>query len=416
MSIRRSIAAGGSLGRGPWLMVAALVLVGLNLRGPIVGIPPVISEISADLALSPAAAGFLTSVPLLCFATLSPFAGALARRIGLDTAILLGLVVIGLGLVLRPWGGAAVMLLGTAAIGFAITVGNVVVPVIVRRDAGRRTKQLMALSTTSYTMGATLAAATTAPLAVLMGWRMSIASWVVILLLAVLVWVLRMHQARAGTDAQASTASAPEQSRQEVHRGRRTVWKEPAAWALAVFFGLQSALFYTATTWLPALLVDEAGLSVAGGGTAMSVFQVVSIAGPLSVPPLLRTLGSARYLAVVAGAGSMIMFAGLLAAPEVWPVWIVVGGFFQGLNLGLALTLVAMRPIDVDYGRGLSAMVQGVGYAIAAVGPVLIGAVREASSDWSVTLWILAAIAVVYGLVGLRAGSDRLIGSGPDSS
>lgn len=48
------------------MLVAALILVGLNLRGPIVGIPPGISEISADLTLSPAVAGLLTSVPLLC--------------------------------------------------------------------------------------------------------------------------------------------------------------------------------------------------------------------------------------------------------------------------------------------------------------------------------------------------------------
>jgi len=410
VSKRTGVAAGGSATCGPWLLVAALILVGLNLRGPIVGIPPVISEISADLTLSPAAAGLLTSVPLLCFATLSPVAGALARKVGLDRVILLSLVVIGLGIVLRPWGGAGVMLLGTAAIGCAITVGNVVVPVIVRRDAGQRTKQVMALSTTSYTMGATLAAAVTAPLAVLVGWRMAIAGWVVILVLAVLVWVLRMRQVSTGPDAPGSAAAVSERSGEEAHSRRRTVWKEPAAWALAVFFGLQSALFYTATTWLPALLVDEAGLSVAGGGTAMSVFQVVGIAGPLSVPLLLRWLGSARSLAVLAGAGCTMMFVGLLLVPGVWPVWIVVGGFFQGLNLGLALTLVAIRAVDVDYGRGLSAMAQGVGYAIAAIGPVLIGAVREASPDWSVALSILAAVAVVYGLIGLWAGSDQLIG------
>lgn len=415
MSDARADRPGGSsrstAGR-PWLLIAALVLVGLNLRGPIVGIPPVISEISEDLELSTAAAGLLTSVPLLCFAVLSPFAGDLARRVGLDRAILLGLFVIALGLALRPWGGAGVMLLGTAAIGMAITVGNVVLPVIVRRDAGRRVNAVMAATTTSYVVGATLAAAVTAPIAALLGWRTAIASWVVFSMLAMAVWLLRMRRIRS-VATRARQAAREDSPSPEVSGRRRSVWQEPDAWVLALFFGLQSTLFYTATTWLPALLVDEAGLSTAGGGTAMSVFQVVGIAGPLAVPVLLRWLSSARYVAVLAGLGCTMMFAGLFIAPDVWPVWVVVGGFFQGLNLGLALTLIATRPVDVGYGRGLSAMVQSVGYAISAVGPVLIGAVREMSSGWGPALWILTATAALYGLVGLWAGSDRLIGSGP---
>lgn len=85
-----------------------------------------------------------------------------------------------------------------------------------------------------------MAAAATAPLAVLMGWRMAIASWVVMLVLAVLVWTLRMRQVNARPGGQGSAAAAPERSGEEAHSSRRSAWKEPAAWPWCMGWDMRS--------------------------------------------------------------------------------------------------------------------------------------------------------------------------------
>ncbi|WP_344684628.1 MULTISPECIES: hypothetical protein [Actinomycetes] len=153
------------------LLVLAVILVGLTLRSPIVGVPPVLGAIGAELAFSSTTAALLTSLPLLAFALLSPAVPQLMRRLGVDLTLLLCLVLLGAAILLRPWVGAAGLLLGTLAVGAAITMGNVVIPVLVRRDAREKVPQVMAASTSAYGLGQAVAAGAAVPVAVLAGSR-----------------------------------------------------------------------------------------------------------------------------------------------------------------------------------------------------------------------------------------------------
>ncbi|MFF0372035.1 hypothetical protein [Micromonospora sp. NPDC005087] len=47
-----------------WLLLAAVLLVGLNLRGPIAAASPVLRDVKADLGLSSGTAGLLTTLPV----------------------------------------------------------------------------------------------------------------------------------------------------------------------------------------------------------------------------------------------------------------------------------------------------------------------------------------------------------------
>ena len=73
--------AGGSVVRSApvWLLTLAIVLIALNLRGPIVATAPVLDQMSADLGLGAVVAGLLTSIPVLCFALASPAATSTVR-------------------------------------------------------------------------------------------------------------------------------------------------------------------------------------------------------------------------------------------------------------------------------------------------------------------------------------------------
>jgi MFS transporter, CP family, cyanate transporter len=423
---------------GVGLLVMATVLVGLCLRGPIVGIPPLIGQIGADLDLSGTTAGLITSLPLVCFAVGSPLVAPLAQRLGLDRSLLVALVVLGLAVALRPWGGLPLLLAGTVVAGMAITVGNVLLPVVVRRDAGGRTKGVMAASTSSYGMGAALAAAVAVPMAGYLGWRGATASLAVLVALALAAWLVWMRRGAEGVaDVRAGdlgggrvTSSGPARATAPsgaagpaVAAGpagaaaagtagtRPSVWTMPSAWWLALFFGMQATLFYSVSAWLPPMLVDEAGVSEATAGSGVSLFHLLGILGTLAVPAMLSWFGDARRVGLVIAAGWAVLLLGVVLLPAPWLVWIVVGGVAQGAGIGLALTLVAVRPVDVDYGRSLSAMVQGAGYGLAAVGPVLIGWLASLTDGWTLPAAVLVAAAVALGLAGLLAGDELPIGA-----
>lgn len=402
-----SLSTGGRRGAsGTLALVVVVVLIGANLRGPITGVPPLLGDIRADLGLTPAASALVTTLPLLAFALLSPLVAPLAQRLGLDRTLLLSIVLLTVAILTRPWLGAGVFLVGTALLGVAITIGNVLLPVVIRRDAPERIPTVMAASTASYGIGQGIAAFAAVPVALLVGWRWSISLPVVLTVVALIAWVLYAKRQPAQVQEVAPRAASST-------REWAQVFTLPEAWWVAVFFGIQAMLFYTATTWIPDQLVDTAGVSKVAAGNALSVFHLTGIAGSLLVPLLLKLTGNAKRLGVVLGLVWMVFFIALLALPGWWPVWMVLGGIVQGAGISLGLILTAVRPISVGFGRYVSGMVQGVGYLIAALGPLLVGWLFQRAGSWVVSTVVLAALGAAMALVALRAGAEEKIGPEP---
>ncbi|MDO5493200.1 MAG: MFS transporter [Nesterenkonia sp.] len=382
-----------------------MVLVGLTLRGPIVGIPPLIPVISEDLSLDPSTAALLTSLPLLMFATLSPVVPMVVRRIGIDRTLLCGMGLLGLALMSRPWSGGLGMLIGTVGVGAAITVGNVVVPALVRRDAGPQVPRVMAASTSAYGVGQAVMAFSAVPVAHAIGWRWSVSWPVLLVVLAIIVLILRARPPTAITRAGETQRAL----RTTGHTSAR-VWRRSAAWWLSLFFGMQALLFYTTSTWVPRQLAETGGIGDETAGTALALFHLVGILGTLGVPWLLAALGG-RRLGVAVALGWSVYFTGLLVFPESWLIWMLVGGLTQGAGIGLGLTLIATRPASPEVGAHLSGMVQGVGYAAAAAGPVAVGWLLSMGHGWSVPTVLLLICSGIMALSAYHAGAeDRISG------
>src|SRR5690606_41617622 len=120
-----------------------MIVVGLNLRGPIVAVAPVLDEIQDELGIGETAAGLLTTVPVLCFAVLSPFMAGLARRFGTNLTVGVGLAILAVAVAVRPWGGYGLMLAATVLVGAAIAGHKELLSAIARRDIARRTGPVM---------------------------------------------------------------------------------------------------------------------------------------------------------------------------------------------------------------------------------------------------------------------------------
>jgi CP family cyanate transporter-like MFS transporter len=380
----------------PWLLLVAVILFALNLRGPIVAIAPVIGQIREGLGLSAATAGLFTSLPVLCFALATPVAAALIGRAGPERAVLLSLAGILAGTLLRAQGGFAVAVVGTLVIGIAITVGNVVVPVVVRRDFPEsRVGIVTGIYTAALNVGAMLTSLGTAPLADLLGWRAAITAWAVLVVVAIIAWGRAAGWRRAllgGTS-----------SRESAHGGapRYTAsYRSLTAWLLMLAFAGQAFSYYGITTWLPTILREVQGLDAASAGASSAVFQILAVVGALSVPVLANRWRPGSVIALVSVLW-VAMPLGLLLAPHLWPLWSVIGGAAQGGGITIIFIIIVRMSSSDDQARGMSAFVQGGGYLLAATGPSILGAVHEATGGWSAPLVVVTASVVVLFVFGV---------------
>lgn len=179
-----------------WLFIIGLIVVALNLRPAITSVGPIIQDIRSDTGVSNGVAGMLTTVPLLAFAILSPFAPKWGRKLGNERAIWVGLWILGVGIVIRPFASISFLFIGTVLVGAGVAIINVLLPGIVKR----RFPAKIGLMTGVYSMSMGLAASLGSGLSVPMsqqlhlGWENGLRFWVIIVIIGLLVWLPQLSK------------------------------------------------------------------------------------------------------------------------------------------------------------------------------------------------------------------------------
>ena len=387
-----------------WLTLVGLLAVAVNLRPAIAGLSPVLPDVRADLGLSRGAAGLLTTLPVLCFALLSPLAVALGRRFGTEVALLAALLFVVAGSLLRTAPGVAAVVAGTLVIGAGMTVGNVLVPSAVKADFPQREGLVTGLYTAAMIAGAAVAAAFAAPLDHAgLGWRGSLLAWGGLAAIGAVVWLPQLH-----------TRHRPETTAEQAGL-RAVVARSPVTWALAAFLGMQALLYYSVLAWLPALL-RERGVSPANAGAALAALNLLGIISALVVPGLAtrssrsRGSGDQRWLAWSTCALWAVGLLGLLVAPGPYFLWVVLTGLGQGGGFALGMVLLVLRAGSPTVSRELSGFGQSVGYLIGAAGPLTIGALRDASGSWTLPLLTLGVATAAMAVASWLAAGNYVIG------
>lgn len=382
---------------GGALAVLGVLLLAANLRAPITAVGPVLAEIRQTLGLSAWVGGLLTSLPLLAFAALSPFAPALGRRFGLERVLFGALLLLAGGIALRSAAMSVALFSGTLALGAAIALGNVLLPALIKRDFPARVGLMTGLYTATMSTVAALASGVSVPLSGSTGWRGALVCWAALTCLAALVWATRI---RSGPRPMGSGATAGRE-RSAVFGG---LWRSALAWQVTLFMGLQSLVFYVNITWLPDI-VRDAGLDPAQAGWMVSIMQIVAIPAALLAPILAERARSQRLLLVAAAGSSGAGVLGILISGGSGALaWVMLLGIGQGACISLALTLFALRTPDPSSASDLSSMAQSIGYLVSAAGPALFGALHDTSRSWSVPLAALLAVTVLLAAVGALAG------------
>jgi CP family cyanate transporter-like MFS transporter len=337
-----------------------------------------LSDIRAELGLSAAAAGLLTTGPLLCLGALAQLGPRIARRYPVERLLVAAALVTAAGTALRGLGGIAPLYAGTLIAGAAIALSQVVVPALVRARAPERAGVLTGAYSMSLVTGATVATFTAIPFSnAFGGWELTLAIWALPALAAAVVWV--PLAARAHDPVPAPVGSP--------------LWREPTAWSIALFMGLQSMAFFSTITWLPEILESD-GVSAGFAGFLSGLTQLVQIAPAFAIPVLAaRARTQTGVLAVIVGT-AFVGLLGVLLAPDAALLWMVFLGIGQGGALGLGLILPILRGRDPGQVAGMTAMSMGVGYLIAATGPALVGGIRDGTGDWT---WPVIALLVMTG-------------------
>lgn len=382
--------------RAIWVGVA-IVLVALNLRPAVVAVAPLLGEIRAVEGLSGTTAGILTALPVFCFGLFAPAGPYLARRIGIERTLFLAMVLLVGGIAIRLLPTLVALFIGTVLVGAAIAVGNVLLPGLIKRDFAHRTGLMTGIYTMAISAGGGLAAGITVPVAQAGGldWRAALGAWGIAAVLALVCWLPQLRGAGHRIAASATKVAA--------------LRRDPVAWQVTGFMGLQSLSFYALTAWLPAVFVTY-GYAPAAAGWLLSLASVTGLIGALAAPTIATKLrGQSALGAAVCGLSA----SGLLMVLAI-PGWEVIGtavlGVGQGGCLGVALTLMAMRAPDPAHAAQLSGMAQSGGYMVAALGPFAIGALHDLSDGWTLPLVVVLVMFVPQASAAALAGRRRLVG------
>lgn len=380
-----------------WLLLCGLVLVALNLRPALSSLSPLLNDVSTSLGLSAAKAGLLTTLPVLCLGLFAPLAPILARRFGAERVVLGILLTLAAGILLRSSFGEVGLFAGSLIAGASIGIIGVLLPGIVKRDFAKQAGTMTGVYTMALCLGAALAAGATVPLSHYFGdsWNIGLGFWIAPALLAALFWLPQVGQKHGA---------------HRVAYRVKGLLRDPLAWQVTLYMGLQSSLAYIVFGWVPSILISR-GLSPTEAGLALSGSIIVQLLSALTAP-WLATRGMDQRLAIVV---VMVLTLGGLFGCLYAPIdglwgWAILLGLGQGGTFSLALTLIVLRSRDAHVAANLSSMAQGIGYTLASLGPLAVGLIHDWTGGWAATGWVFALIGLGAIVAGLGAGRAKYVG------
>ncbi|NMZ09452.1 CynX/NimT family MFS transporter [Pseudomonas proteolytica] len=372
-----------------WLMLS-VVLVALNLRPSMAAVGPLLSSIRADVPLSFSTASLLTMLPVMAMGLAMFFGIGLGKRLGEHRSIVLSLVVIGLATLSRLFlDSAAELILSAIAAGVGIALIQALMPALIKSHFRDNVSLFMGLYVTAIMGGAALAASFSPFIQVQTGsWRIGLAIWAVLAVLALLFW----YAQRAALPPLPPAGAGP----QESFFGNRR------AWLLAIFFGLGTASYTCVLAWLAPYYVEQ-GWSEQNAGLLLGFLTAMEVVSGLITPAIANRRQDKRGVVAVLLVLIIAGFCGLILSSQhltlLWPCLL-------GLGIGGLFPMSLILSLDhLDNPRragGLTAFVQGIGYLIAGVSPLIAGMIRDQLGSFEWAWWSLTAVVVVMLLIVLR--------------
>nr|WP_246335447.1 MFS transporter [Microcella alkalica] len=396
-----------------------IVLIALNIRTAVAGLAPLAGLIDAEIPLDATAIGLLGVVPPVAFAVSGLLAPWVAHRIGLERALLFAVVTMIAGHLLR---GAALdypgLLASTLVVLMGAGFGNILLPPAVKRYAPGRIGAVTAAYATMMSISTALPPLIAVPIADAASWRLSLAVWGAVGVLALIPWVvlaarpphpvvtepvtvIEVDAPSTSADADVADPVDEPDTRQFGRLARSRV-----VWGITIPFAVSGVTAYSTFALMPLLLEDLAGVDAARAGALVGLFAIVGLPLSLATPVITARLRSPAPIMIVSVVAFSVGFLGLLLAPTLaTPLWMIALGAGQVL-FPMCLALIGLRSRTSHRAVTVSGFVQAIGYGVAAVAPLALGVLRSVTGSWmpAIVILLLAALSTLVAIPLLRSG------------
>ena len=376
-----------------------IFIAAINMRAGLTIMSPLIPILKEQYHLSSFLLSFLTSLTVLCFAG-SAFLMPLVGKIGgTNRVISAALIVLTAAIFLRAVGNIPMLFISSLTVGIAIAILNFSLPVWVKENASEHSGLITGIYITIMGVFAAISVAVAVPLAhaTSWGWRLAMVPWIVIGFIPSLWWLAR--NSKSSSDSHMPISS----------KFHGELLRKPGAWSIAVFFGLQSMLFYGTATWMPTILVSK-GFTLSNAGFIVSITGLIGSVIGIAAPYFSSKLGDLRALLAILGVLLSISFVGLIIDDGRRLIfWFLITNVALAISFPLSLLLTVTRSVHAAETRSLSIMAQSVGYLMAAFAPGIVGAIHDATLNWEIALIFPVALGIILGAVGYLAGRPEKI-------
>lgn len=381
--------------------VLVLILVSSNLRSPITSVGPVLHQISSSLHLDNLQSSMLTSIPLLMFASCSVLVSRFSHRFSINRFLLYALIILSFGLFMRVFGSVWTLFTGSIFIGLGVCIGNVITPGYIKNNFPKQIGLMTGIFAVSMNLTAALASGYSVSLGEWTGygWRGSLGVWLVIALLALFVVILELLLNK----------SRLKQTGNSLVKSDFNMFKSAQAWNISIFMGLQSLVYYSLISWLPAVLGDY-GMQGNEPGWVLFIIQIsmipITFVGPVIASKMKNQKAMIVFISVLMLA-SILMFAWLKSE------WIyataVLLGLSNGLSFSLSILFFSLRTKSSANAIKISGMAQSIGYLIAAFGPAVFGKLHDYDTSWKLSFYFLGISVIVMFYFGIKAARRKFV-------
>ena len=376
------------------VLIVAIIAFACGLRAPITGVGSLVGMITQELGLSATFTGMLTTIPLIMFGIFSVFVGKMANTIGAGKVTVIGLVLIIGGIIMRSYMGAGGLFLGTMVIGIGITVGNVLVPAIIKSEFPNKIGLLTAAYTTVMSIFAGISGGVSVPIAQKYGWENSLSIWIVLIAIPLIIWLPNIRlKLKAGSQ-----------------NGNSSIVKNMMTWWISFYMGVQSLLFYGFIAWF-ASIVQSYGIDDKTAGYYNSIFILLGIPGAILVP---MVMGPKRNHSIVGAFTGILYLIGLIALlfgsnHVALLITVISCGFCSGACISFSMALFGLHTRNAADTSKLSGFAQSIGYFIAATGPILMGKLYDITSSWIMPIVLLIIASAILTVLGILVGRKKMI-------
>ncbi|MBW3492600.1 CynX/NimT family MFS transporter [Bacillus sp. FDAARGOS_1420] len=379
-----------------YLYILALFFVSINLRIGITSISPLLETIRQDLNISNFSVSFLTAIPVFCMGTFALLTGKVIKKFGAEKAIMACLILIGFATCMRAFTSSISTLFASSLfIGIGIALAGPLLSGFIKEKFPTKIGLMIGIYSVGMGTGASLSAGLTIPLQHVLkeDWNMALAFWGVLTIIAIIFWYPVMKRKKNTSTQDKKHNSLPLRNKK--------------AWLFTIFFGLQSGIFYSITTWL-APANQSMGVSSEQAGTLITVFTVIQMICSFLIPTL-ADIYKNRALWLLGSICFVLVGLSLMIYPLTTP-WIP--SILLGIGLGGVFPLALMLPLyetkTSEDASAWTAMMQSGGYIMGGFIPVLAGIARDYFNSYTQVFIIMALLSFLLFLLTLVMNKKKV--------